>query len=38
MAPGPAMGFILDRLLTLVVDDPRLNTREQLLERARSLV
>jgi hypothetical protein len=32
------MGLILDRLLTLVVDDPRLNTREVLLERARSLV
>jgi len=37
MEPGPMMGLTLDRLLTLVVDDPGLNTREQLLERARSL-
>jgi hypothetical protein len=35
--PGPEMGAILDRLLTLVVDDPALNTRETLLARARSL-
>jgi hypothetical protein len=34
---GPQMGAILDRLLTLVVDDPALNTRETLLARARAL-
>ncbi|TFG49321.1 MAG: CCA tRNA nucleotidyltransferase [Gemmatimonadales bacterium] len=38
VAPGPAMGLLLDRLLALVVDDPELNTRDTLLERARSLV
>jgi tRNA nucleotidyltransferase (CCA-adding enzyme) len=32
---GPAMGAILDRLLSLVVEDPSLNTREALLDRAR---
>ena len=36
--PGPQMGSILERLLAMVVDDPSLNTRELLLERARSLV
>jgi tRNA nucleotidyltransferase (CCA-adding enzyme) len=36
-APGPAMGLILDRLLALVVDHPELNSRDTLLERARSL-
>lgn len=35
--PGPQMGAILDRLLTLVVDDPTLNTRETLLARARGM-
>jgi len=33
---GPDLGAVLDRLLTLVVDDPSLNTREILLARARS--
>lgn len=35
---GPQMGAILDRLLTYVVDDPSLNTREELLARAKALV
>ena len=35
--PGPQMGLLLDRLLSLVLDDPALNTRETLLARARSL-
>lgn len=35
--PGPRFGMILERLLAMVVDDPALNTREVLLERARSL-
>jgi len=34
---GPQMGTVLDRLLSLVVDDPSLNTREALLARARTL-
>ena len=32
---GPELGRTLDALLDAVVDDPSLNTREQLLERAR---
>jgi tRNA nucleotidyltransferase (CCA-adding enzyme) len=32
---GPELGRALDSLLDAVVDDPALNTREQLLERAR---
>jgi tRNA nucleotidyltransferase (CCA-adding enzyme) len=32
---GPELGRTLDTLLDAVVDDPSLNTREQLLERAR---
>jgi len=35
--PGPQMGAVLDRLLAMVVDDPSLNRRELLLERARSM-
>jgi len=35
---GPQMGIILDRLLSLVVDEPGLNTREALLARARALL
>jgi tRNA nucleotidyltransferase (CCA-adding enzyme) len=34
---GPQLGSILDRLLTMVVDDPSLNTSETLLKLARSL-
>jgi tRNA nucleotidyltransferase (CCA-adding enzyme) len=33
--PGPAMGQILQQLLTQVLDDPALNTRDQLLSLAR---
>lgn len=33
---GPELGAVLDRLLSLVVDDPSLNSREILLARARS--
>jgi tRNA nucleotidyltransferase (CCA-adding enzyme) len=33
---GPELGRALDSLLDAVVDDPKLNTREQLLERARA--
>jgi tRNA nucleotidyltransferase (CCA-adding enzyme) len=36
MAPGKQMGQTLERLLEAVLDDPSLNTREQLLERAQS--
>ena len=32
---GPELGRTLESLLDAVVDDPSLNTREQLLERAR---
>ena len=35
---GPALGRALDSLLDAVVDQPSLNTREQLLERARAHV
>ncbi len=37
LAPGPQMGAVLDHLLSLVVDDPALNSRETLLTRARAL-
>lgn len=33
---GPALGAALDRLLDAVVEDPELNVRDRLLERARS--
>ena len=33
--PGPQLGRILHELLDAVVDDPALNTRDQLLERAK---
>jgi hypothetical protein len=36
LAEGPEIGRVLRELLDAVVDDPTLNTREQLLERARS--
>jgi hypothetical protein len=35
-AEGPALGRTLESLLDAVVDDPTLNTRDQLLERARA--
>jgi tRNA nucleotidyltransferase (CCA-adding enzyme) len=34
---GPQIGAVLDRLLNWVVDDPSLNTREELLSRAKAL-
>jgi tRNA nucleotidyltransferase (CCA-adding enzyme) len=34
-APGPRLGGVLDGLLDEVVDEPELNTREELLDRAR---
>ena len=34
--PGPKMGLVLDRLLDRVLEDPSLNTREQLLALART--
>jgi tRNA nucleotidyltransferase (CCA-adding enzyme) len=36
--PGPALGRTLDELLDAVVDDPALNRRETLLERAKELL
>ena len=36
--PGPALGEALGELLELVVDDPTLNRREPLLERAKELL
>ena len=35
MAPGPAMGRVLNALFERVLDEPALNTRERLLELAR---
>lgn len=35
---GPQLGAILDQLLSTVVEDPTLNTREVLLARARALI
>lgn len=35
LAPGPAVGEVLDRLLDEVLNDPSLNTRAHLLERLR---
>jgi tRNA nucleotidyltransferase (CCA-adding enzyme) len=35
LEPGPALGRVLQELLEAVVDDPALNTREQLLARAK---
>jgi tRNA nucleotidyltransferase (CCA-adding enzyme) len=37
IAPGPELGKILSMLLDLVIEDPRLNTRERLLKEARRL-
>jgi tRNA nucleotidyltransferase (CCA-adding enzyme) len=37
ITPGPELGKILSRLLELVIEDPRLNTRETLLDEARRL-
>jgi tRNA nucleotidyltransferase (CCA-adding enzyme) len=35
LEPGPRMGMVLDRLLERVLEDPTVNTREQLLALAR---
>ena len=35
LEPGPKMGVVLDRLLDRVLEDPAINTREQLLALAR---
>jgi hypothetical protein len=37
LAEGPQIGDVLATLLERVVEDPALNTRERLLEEARSL-
>jgi tRNA nucleotidyltransferase (CCA-adding enzyme) len=37
VAPGPAIGRILEQLLELVIEDPGSNRREVLLERVRTL-
>lgn len=37
LQPGPKVGLILNSLLAEVLDDPALNTREALLQRAREL-
>jgi tRNA nucleotidyltransferase (CCA-adding enzyme) len=37
IAPGPELGKILSALLDLVLDDPRTNTRDRLLQEARRL-
>ncbi len=38
MEPGAELGSVLDRLLEIVIDDPSLNEREVLLDRARTLL
>jgi tRNA nucleotidyltransferase/poly(A) polymerase len=37
IAPGPSLGRILSMLVDRVIDDPALNTREQLIDQARRL-
>ncbi len=37
LAPGPKIGMILDVLLAEVIDEPKLNIADNLLERARAL-
>ncbi len=37
LEPGPKIGAIMDVLLSEVLDDPKLNTKEYLLERSREL-
>ena len=38
MKPGEEMGVVLDLLFDIVINDPRLNDREKLLERANKLI
>ena len=35
--PGPIIGHILNELLEMVLDDPEMNTREKLMEKARAI-
>ena len=35
--PGPIIGHILNELLEMVLDDPDMNTREKLMEKARAI-
>ena len=37
-APGPPLGNVLEQLLEVVVDEPELNTRDELLARAKELL
>jgi len=38
VAPGPKIGFILNALMEEVLEDPKLNTKEILLEKSRELL
>jgi tRNA nucleotidyltransferase (CCA-adding enzyme) len=38
LAPGPAVSATMDTLLSWVLDDPTRNTRDALLDRARTIV
>jgi len=38
MKAGPAMGSVIKQLVELVLDDPGLNTKEQLLAIAKNLM
>ena len=38
MRPGEEMGIVLDLLFDIVINDPKLNDREKLLERANKLI
>ena len=38
MKPGRELGVLLEGLLSLVLEDPSLNTREELLARAREML
>ena len=38
MKPGEEIGVVLDLLFDIVINDPKLNDREKLLERANKLI
>ena len=38
MKPGEEIGVVLDLLFDIVINDPKLNEREKLLERANKLI
>jgi tRNA nucleotidyltransferase (CCA-adding enzyme) len=38
VAPGPQIGFVLNALMEEVLEDPKLNTKEILLEKSRALL